>query len=364
MKFEEYTLSQLVSYTLSDKYEQSAVIPITPLRAKSQVKNPRANPEDIVLIIAYNDQDEMIGYIGALPDWVGGDIHKKAAWNSCWWIDPVNGREEAMPLFYRFIDRWDRKVMFAELTPQTFQIVSRMGFFEGRIITGCRGYLRLPLSEILPAKRNIFQPIRWLLYAIDTIFNLFWEIRLMIWNALNRKNDNMEWQFVESSDEEIARLISQSSDKELTRRGEAELTWIRDHPWVMEGRPDTYAKRYHFTSHARHFLHQWIKIISGNDLRAFLIITLRNGHLKVPYLYYTPESLPDILDFLLHYMINNKVLYVTLYRKDLADWFMKSKSPMLYKRRIPRYTAISKDLSDSVPEDYFLQDGDGDCVFT
>ncbi len=362
MRFEEFTLSKLVPYTLSDRYEQSAVIPITCHRATSQAKNPRANPEDIVLIVVYNDQDEIIGYIGALPDWIRGDMHKKMAWNSCWWVDPVNGREVAMPLFYRFIDRWNRKVMFAELTPQSFRIISRMGFFESRVIMGCRGYLRLPLSEILPAKKNIFRSFRWLLYAVDTVFNFFWEIRLKIWTSMNDKD--MKWQFAGSIDDDITRLADQLSQNELLKRGGKELTWIRDYPWVVEGRPDTFAKRYYFTSHARHFLHQWVKIKSGDVLRAFLIVTLRDGHLKVPYLYYTPGSLPGILNFILHYMIINKVLYISIYRNDLADCIMESRTPMLYKKRIPRYTAISKDLSDSLPENYFLQDGDGDYVFT
>jgi hypothetical protein len=364
MRFEEYTLSRLVPYILSERYEQSAVIPITPHRAQSQTQNPRAGPDDIVLIVAYNDKDEIIGYIGALPDWLNGDSQKKIAWNSCWWIDPQKGREAAMPLFYRFLDRWDRKVIFSELTPQTFQIITRMEFFDNRIMMGCRGYLRLPLSEILPLKKNMFRSIRWLLYAIDNIFNLFWEIRLIIWNLFNKAKSDVEWQFVGSIDDEIAGLISYSSETELIKRGEAELTWIRDHPWVVEGKPDIYAKRYHFTSHTRHFCHQWVKIISGNDLRAFLIITLKDGHLKVPYLYYLPGSLPDILNLLLHYMISNKVLYVSIYHEDLADCIMKSKTPMLHKKLIPRYTAISKDLSDLAPKSYFLQDGDGDCVFT
>jgi len=362
MRFEEYTLSELVHYTLTDRYEQSTVVPITRHRARSQVKNPRANSEDIVLIIAYNDKDEIIGYIGALPDWISGDMHKKMAWNSCWWVDPVKGREAAMPLFYRFLDRWDSKVMFSELTPQTFQIVSRIEFFESNIIKGCRGYLRLPLSEILPAKKNVFRSIRWLLCAFDTVFNLFWEIRLKIWASVNKKV--MKYQFVGSIDDETTRLINQSIQNELLKRGEEELIWIRDHPWLIEGRPDTYAGRYHFASHARHFLHQWVKIKSGDDLRAFLVITLRDGHLKVPYLYCTPGSLPGILNFLLHYMITNKVLYISIYRSDFADCIMESKTPMWYKKRIPRYTAVSKNLSGFLPGNYFLQDGDGDCVFT
>jgi hypothetical protein len=363
MRFEEYTSSRLVEYTLSDRYEQSAVIPITRQRAQSQVKNPRTGPEDIILIIAYNDQDDIIGYIGALPDWLGGDPVRKAAWSSCWWVDPVNGREAAMPLFYRFIDRWNRQVMFAELTPQTFEIIKRMEFFKSRITMGCRGYLRLALFEILPAKNNIFKSVRWIFYAIDTVFNLFWEIRLLIWDALNKKNHHT-WLDVGSIDKDITVLINQTGGKELVRRDGTGLAWIRDNTWVLEGQPDSYAKRYHFTSYARHFHHQWIRIISGSNLKAFLILTLRDGHLKIPYLYYYPGSLPDVFNFLLHYMINNKVLYVTIYREDLADLFMTAKIPMLVKKRIPRYTAISNDLIDFVSEDYFLQDGDGDCVFT
>ena len=362
MKFEEFTLSELVSFTFSDRYERSTVIPVTRHRAISQARNPRASPEDVVLIIAWNDQDEIIGYTGALPDWINGDMDKKAAWNSCWWADPVKGREAAMPLLYRFIDRWKGKVMFSELTPGTFQIISRIGFFESRIISGSRGYLRLPLSEILPEKKDIFRLVRWLLYAVDTVFNLFWELRLIAWTLLNQQT--VKWQFAGSFDDEINSLVDHSGKNDLSRRGASELTWIRDYPWVLEGRPDSYARRYHFTSHARHVQHQWVKIECGHDIRAFMVVTIRDGHLRIPCLYNTPGSMPGILNFLLHYMIGNKVLYISIYRSDLADYIMKSKTPFLFKKRIRRYFALSKELTAITHENYILQDGDGDCIFT
>ena len=95
-----------------------------------------------------------------------------------------------------------------------------------------------------------------------------------------------------------------------------------------------------------------------------MIVTIRNNHLKVPYLYYTSGSLTHVVDFLVHFMISGKVSYISVFRKDLAECLLKHPAPMIWKKRIMRYTAISKEIIQMLPGDHKLQDGDGDAVFT
>ena len=174
----------------------------------------------------------------------------------------------------------------------------------------------------------------------------------------------IECQFISDLDSSIISLIQQESTRELIRRGEEEFNWIHDYPWVIQGEPEPFTKRYSFTSHARRFEHHRVKITESNQIRAFLIITIRENHLKVPYLYYNTGSLSYVMDFLLHFMISSRVHYISVFRKDLAEYLIKYRTPMIWKKRIARYTAVSKDLAGILPVDYQLQDGDGDSVFT
>jgi hypothetical protein len=364
MRFVEIPLSGILDFTSTEEFKNSAVIPVTPQRARSQSINPRGSPGDIILILAYNEKDELVGFIGALPDRLSLSHGWRVAWNSGWWIDPIRGREAAMPLFYRFLDRWNKHVLFADLTPLTYEIVCKTGFFQGRIRMGTRGYLRMPLADILPQKNRVFRTLKWLFSATDFVFNLFWEFRLRIWKNRNQIDKKIEYQFISELDSSIISLIKQESTRELIRRGEEEFNWIHDYPWVIQGEPEPFTKRYSFTSHARRFEHHRVKIIESNQVKAFLIITLRDNHLKVPYLYYKTGSLSYVMDFLLHFMISSRVQYISVFRQDLADYLIKYRTPMIWKKRIARYTAVSKDLAGILPEVYQLQDGDGDSVFT
>ena len=364
MRFVEIPLSGIIKFISSEEFLNGPVIPITPLRAISHSMNPRGNPDDIILILAYNENDELIGYIGSLPDHINLIAGQRVAWNSCWWVDPVQGKETAMQLFYRFLDRWKKQVLFADLTPLTYNIISKTGFFQTRIKTGTRGYLRMPLSEILPPKNQVFRSFKWFFSAFDFIFNIFWEIRLKIWKDRNKMDEKINWAFIWDLDPGIAGLMQKESTGDLIGRGEAELNWIRDYPWISHVKDKVYASRYNFTYYARRFEHHRIKITENNQIKAFLIITIRNNHLKVPYLFYEKDSLSQVMNFLLHFMITSRIHYISVFRKDLAEFLFKNPAPMIWKKRIPRYTAISKDIFSILPEEYQSQDGDGDCVFT
>jgi hypothetical protein len=363
MRFVEITLSGIVDFTSTEEFRNGSLIPITPHRAASQSLNPRGHPDDIILIVAYNN-NELIGYIGALPDRLNLVPGKRVAWNSGWWVDPERGRDAAMPLFYRFLERWGKHVLFADLTPLTYQIACKTGFFDGKVRMGVRGYLRMPLSDILPPKNRIFKLIKWMFSTTDFIFNVLWKLRLLIWKNRHKMDKNIECEFVNNWDPSISELIRHGSAMELIRRGEAEFDWIRDNPWILQGNPDENARRYHFSSYIKRFEHKRVKISRGNKVIAFLIVTLRDNHLKVPYLYYDKGAMPEILNFLIHHMISVHARFISVFRDDISEYLLNSRTPMIWKKRIARYTAISKEISGLLPEGYILQDGDGDAVFT
>jgi hypothetical protein len=326
--------------------------------------NPRGDPDDVILLIAYTDNDNMAGYIGALPDRLNLVPGKRVAWNSGWWADPVHGRDAAMPLFYKFLERWNKNVLFADLTPLTYKIACKTEFFRGKVRPGIRGYLRMPLAEILPPKNKIFRSVRWLLKITDSVFNLAWEYRLQAWEKKHKPDKDIIWEYVSRWEPAVSDLIQHESAMELVRRGEAEFDWIRDYPWIIEGKPDENAKKYNFSSHSKRFEHHRIKLSEGDRVVAFLVVTIRDFHLKVPYLYYREGSLPAVADFLLHYLISAHASYISVFREDLSGYLHNCRSPMIWKKTILRYSAISNELAGLIPEGYILQDGDGDGVFT
>ena len=72
----------------------------------------------------------------------------------------------------------------------------------------------------------------------------------------------------------------------------------------------------------------------------------------------------SITEFMVPYMIREKVKYVTTFHDNLAGHLFKSRIPVLFKKSVPRFTGISKQLLEHIGEDFKMQDGDGDVVFT
>lgn len=69
MEIKSYNKQQLKEFIESDAFNRLSVIPISKHRAISQINNPRASTEDILLVVQF-DKDNVVGYLGVLPDYL------------------------------------------------------------------------------------------------------------------------------------------------------------------------------------------------------------------------------------------------------------------------------------------------------
>ena len=88
MHFKSLQLKELGEYIYSDAYIRSDYIAISKQRALSQQRNPRARPEDVVLVLVY-EAEELVAYLGVFVD----DLHfqtgiEHVGWLSCMWVNP------------------------------------------------------------------------------------------------------------------------------------------------------------------------------------------------------------------------------------------------------------------------------------
>jgi hypothetical protein len=93
---------------------------------------------------------------------------------------------------------------------------------------------------------------------------------------------------------------------------------------------------------------------------------LRDGHLKIPYLY-TICDLTQFIDFLSYFIVENKVKIMTSYQWELNEKIASNLSfPNIHQRKIERRYMFHQNLLDHLPKDFNpdFQDGDGDCLMT
>ena len=343
------------------------VVPISTHRALSHIANPRVEADDKIMFIAFED-NEMIGYLGVLPDCIYNDKGEsfKCGWLSCMWVNPdLRGKGIAKSLLQAVFTAWDKRILVTEFTPAAKGLYDASGQFDDlRMNAGLNCYLRFNLHEVLPKKNEKYQTFEPLLKAVDALANIPNGLRL----AVTKHKHNFKAQFepVHYVDNATGVFIQGKQKNSFERRGAAELNWIMKMPWIKQSAPTTESKRYHFSSVANRFENVCFKLRADGKMVGLVLFSLRNNHLKIPYAYFDDEYTADVVEYTYQFMRNYGANMLTIYHSKLVAYIAQHGSPFIYKRSITRHYIISKILSQSFTQKAKLeiQDGDADCAFT
>ncbi|MDO9635267.1 MAG: hypothetical protein Q7J05_09590 [Paludibacter sp.] len=358
MQIEIIKVGELITFVNSSRFQELPQIPITRLRALSQAHNPRASEDDVALIIAYED-NKLLSFIGLLPDiLICERKQQKIWWNSCWWANENEKHNGAMQLFYMASKITNGQLFFPELTPHTTGLLSLMMGF--RIVEQCgvRGYLKLNLADILPARKASFKHIRFLLLVLDWLLNFIYKPILSIWKK-KLQSKHLSYQIIDRVDEETAFYLAKHNEHELFRRNQTELNWILDYPWITEEPADTNQK-YSFSHHVKSFQVFLVKIHEINQMTGFFMLLVRDGNAKLSYCYHNPNSGSTFKDVLYKLLIENNINTFLTFNASIVQAIQKNNHPFVLVREQIKTIAFSKEFKIQTQD---IQDGDGDCAF-
>ena len=363
MEYKNYTLAELKSYIESGQYLASDIIAITPIRAYSQFQNPKASPADVVLTIAFSEQNKIIGYIGALPDKVN---NIKCAWNSCWWVKPGTPAEVSMKLFFLFISNWEKNVLFSEMTPHTAKMIEQMRFCKATTTIGFRGYYRFSLNRVLPAKKKVFGKIKGLLYCFDQVLNSIITVRNFM--LKNKIYSDLKVETISELGELDDRFIDGFNQNNIAKRYSTDFNWIQQNTWLntAPNHDKEIAQRYFFSYYTPQFESKWLRFYQNGALVGLVNYTIRDGALKLPYVYCDAPFAVSIANYFIQLLKTNPSLStITTFHHFLVEALMNQCRKFIYHVRLPKYSAISTQLLTESPiENPEFQMGDGDAVFT
>jgi len=352
----------LAEYIYSQAYEQSPVVPISRHRALSQIRNPNAEAEDALLLLAF-EASTLVGYLGVLPDRMNG--HLKCGWMSCLWIAPEHrGKQIAQKLLQHCFEAWGQKILATEFTAPAKKLYDKTGLFRDlQVKRGIRLYLRSDLHALLTPRSRWFVKAAFLLKAIDAVANFVLDARLLFWKP---GLGDLKLEYVHEIDEETERFIERVRGAHGFAKGAVALNWVIQNPWVLSApEKDDFGKRYHFSSTDQSFDFYPIKVKNReNQLIAFLVFSKRNRFLKLPFCYVENEweAVLQVIAFHLHRW---RVNTFTVFHPALVERLRKRKGLLFLKREARRHYLISNALAlENHIENFEIQDGDGDCAFT
>lgn len=363
METKAYTKHELKEFIQSDFFNKLANIPISKHRAISQINNPRASDNDILLIVQF-DENKVVGYLGILPDYLFRESQReKIGWLSCFWVDEeYKSKNVAANLFLRVIRAWEQKILITNFVPWLEPIYQKTKIFQPTIYKyGLRGYMRFNFAEILPPKNQIFKKFASILKLTDTFLNILYSIRLTFFEKYTFENINYE--YLTHLDNESGKFIEMFIQNNWNQRGETEINWILSNPWIIQGsKEDFNSKRYYFSSLNTRFFQQIVKFVNkDNEVSAIVIINIREHSLTVPFVFSEAASIDYVSKFLINTMLDLKLNMLTTFNEILINSLKKTKAPFYFSKVIKKPYLISKKF-DFVTELRF-QDGDGDCAF-
>lgn len=359
MQLREITIGALMDFIASDFYRSSKIIPITPQRAISQVNNPYAQQQDVALILAIDSNEQLLGYIGIMPGKTTFS-DERFYWNTCWWVDKVEGKAVAMPLFYSMLKQCNFNIIFFDLTPHTAIIVNKIGF-QTKISEGVKVFLRFDSAQILPKKHAFFNYLKPLLYLSDFIFNAFNTIRL----GISKRKTRATYSVIEELDDEALQFLEKNQKNGLVPFNQLKLNWIIQYPWLVT-RPNAakkaMAKKYYFSYITTSFSIKVIKIIENNTVVALVVATIRDGDVKLSYCFFEKEHTSQLTAAIFDFAIRNNSSSITTFNPFIANEIKKY--PVIFAKKISKTMAYPEKLNTFGIENKVFQDGDGDAVFT
>ncbi len=119
MEIKKIRLSELEEFANSTQFQSFENKPITTFRVASQIKNPRAQPNDYVLYMGFVD-DKLVAYRTLFGDHItkqGKTI--RFGWCSGAWVHPGFRKEGFSTLLLNeAFDDWEGKLMFTNYAPE------------------------------------------------------------------------------------------------------------------------------------------------------------------------------------------------------------------------------------------------------
>lgn len=360
LRIEKIRLKDLENFVQSETFQQFTTIPITVLRAKSYLNNPYAQPDDVVLYVGFIEK-QLVAFRTLFADRIfseNGQI--RFAWCSGNWVHPDFRRKgfSEQLLSEAFAD-WNGKLIFTNYAPNSEKLYLKTGKFQTiHQFQGFRGYLFPKTRKLIPgANKN--QVTKFVSSVVDAILAVASSVRILFFSS--GQNPDFEFETLQFPDDECYQLLQNNPQNHIFQRGETELNWIFQFPWIST-EPQPVAEKYPFSSFSTSFYYQTIKVFNNKELIGFFIFSVREGHLKTLFFCIPEEVEIDVAKYLKKFCIKQKIEVITVYNSNVAQHLFSRKFPFLRTKKYGQKIYSSFEIKNR--DNLQFQDSDGDVIFT
>jgi GNAT superfamily N-acetyltransferase len=361
MELKVYTLEELEPYLYILYSKPESLVPVSPLRLRSYLENPRAEAGDPVLF-EMRHQEEVIAYRTLLPDcfYDRDGQPQRFAWLSGNWVRPDMRRKGySTRLLELAEDKWQQRLMYTNYAPESRAVYDETGRYP--VIArrdGRRFYLRSAAEDLLK-KRTGARP---LLGFSDRLVNRIRERKIQRFSF----PPGMQCQVKELDGfiTQLSELVKRLQQDALFRRDREIFEWALEYPWVTEHACDPV--NYHFSYKADRFENVLLQFTHPDrTAQGILWLILHNNVLSVPYFFAGDRALEACMaETIVRTMIDEACTHSTIRNTRLLEHMEAYRKVFLAVRNMPQLIFAHQELMDLMPDQRVIHDGDGDVMFT
>jgi len=367
MELKTFTVADLEIALLSEDFWLTTTLPITKQKALSFCRNPRAEKDDPVLLVAYQD-NQVIGYLGILPDKIlFNNADRKLGWLTSWWVDPcIATKGVGALLLYKALNTYPDGVGVSGGSKEARKVLNgSQKFFVLKPLKGLDIRFRFNASRAIPRKFPSLRLFRVWFKIADVVLDEIVSLRRFSWERRSTICQRLTFEYISSIDEETGRFIERHHQQDLTRKGKADLDWIMTYPWIVSApQKDSASRRYYFSSISVRFFYLGVKVFEpDNGMVGFLMLSVRNDRMNVVYSHFERQHAASIAAAAVYHALAMDVSTLRLYDEQLVKSVSQLRCPSWSTKSISRGFFLSKAFADIPLAECRLHGGDGDFAF-
>jgi hypothetical protein len=253
-------------------------------------------------------------------------------------------------------------MFLTDCTPRSKDILGRtgwFGFFEP--VPGIKTVFRFYLHRMIRGRTDLkFFSVAG--KVADFLLNGTF-LPVLLHRRLRNELRNFNITERENLDEPLSRFITDHSRKEFIRRTSQELEWILKWKWLRTEKPEQDSD-YPFSDYTGSFRQFFLVFSDQAKTVALVLLSIRENHATAPCFYCDEGEEEPVWSALHNYLIRERVFSFTSFMPGYLRTMERHRLPALFKKRVERHIAVTKELLPLFRNYPKLQDGDGDTIFT
>ena len=317
-------------------------------RAIAFIKNPHVEEDEPCLIAIYDENDNLVGYIGLLGEYLQNPlIGKKVYWGSTQWLEPkYRGKGYSVEMMKKVWEVVDNQYFAIESSPSSYGLNKKMG---SKVSFYSRYYLVLRTSAS-SVKGNVKN---YLVQRNNT---------KALCNISKIEYSN---RYIKYIDDETYSFIVKHSENDLFLRKQDHLNWQIANPFFIPIYCDKKNEKesVEFRGCVKRFETVCVQVLLRGELVGFYVLNIRDAVCSVLYLYYEEKYAENVFASIATFALSDsKIEKFRTFSKALYDKMLFFGIKSIFSKSHEDKVSLSVPVDFWVDPSLYIQGGDGDMV--